>query len=87
MPNENPEAEPNDLRFESRIVETPDVLFGKPRVRGTRISVAQVLDRLGVGCSMERLLYNFPTITERDVHACCAYASEVLEQRPARRSA
>ena len=70
-----------------RICADPEFLGGKPRIRGTRISVAQVLDRLSVGYTMERLLYNFPTITERDVHACFAYASEVLEERPASRSA
>ena len=68
-----------DLR--ERIVSDPEFLLGKPRVKGTRISVAFVLYMLANGWSEADILENYPNLKVDDVRACCLYASENLPGR------
>lgn len=62
-------------RLRERIGIDPAVLAGKPAVRGTRISVELVLDFLAAGSTTEEILDAYPTLTERDVRACLAFAA------------
>jgi uncharacterized protein (DUF433 family) len=62
-----------------RIVVDPRVLAGKPVVRGTRISVALVIDLLARGYSKQQVIDQYDHLTMDDIHACLAYAREVLE--------
>ena len=59
-----------------RITIDPAVRFGKPCVRGTRITVGDVLDYLAAGLTQDQLLAEFPQLTADDVRACLAYAAE-----------
>lgn len=59
-----------------RIVVDPAVRFGKPTVRGTRLTVGEILGYLAAGRSEEGLLREFPQITHQDVLACLAFAAE-----------
>ena len=60
----------------NRIVVDPAIRFGKPCVRGTRISVGDVLGYLAGGMSEAQILADFPQLTSDDVRACLAYAAE-----------
>ena len=60
----------------NRIAVDPAIRFGKPCVRGTRISVGDVLSYLAGGMSEEQILADFPQLTSDDVRACLAYAAE-----------
>ena len=59
-----------------RIAVDPAIRFGKPCVRGTRISVGDILGYLAGGMSEGRILADFPQLTSDDVKACLAYAAE-----------
>ena len=59
-----------------RIVIDPNVGFGKPCVRGTRISVGDVLSYLAGGMSEAEILADFPQLAIEDIRACLAYAAE-----------
>ena len=59
-----------------RIVLDPAVRFGKPCVRGTRITVGDVLGYLAGGMTVEQVLADFPQLTPEDIRACLAYAAE-----------
>jgi len=59
-----------------RITSDSAVRFGKPCVRGTRITVGDVLDYLAGGMSEPELLVSFPQLTHEDVRACFAFAAE-----------
>ena len=59
-----------------RISIDPNVRFGKPCVRGTRITVGDVLGYLAGGMSEAELLADFPQLTHDDVRACLTYAAE-----------
>ena len=59
-----------------RIAVDPAIRFGKPCVRGTRISVGDILGYLAGGMSEAQVLVDFPQLTCDDVRACLAYAAE-----------
>jgi len=59
-----------------RIAVDPTIRFGKPCVRGTRISVGDILGYLAGGLSETQILADFPQLTRDDVRACLAYAAE-----------
>lgn len=64
------------MDYQHRIVIDPAVRFGKPCVRGTRITVGDVLSYLASGMREEEILSDFPQLTTEDVRACLAYAAE-----------
>lgn len=59
-----------------RIVIDPQIRFGKPCVRGTRITVGEVLGFLGEGMSEAQLFDEFPQLVHDDVLACLTFAAE-----------
>jgi uncharacterized protein (DUF433 family) len=64
------------MNWLDRIAVDPTIRFGKPCVRGTRISVGDVLGYLAGGMSEAQILADFPQLTGDDVRACLAYAAE-----------
>ena len=65
----------------SRIAVDPQVCFGKPCVRGTRIWVALLLDFLPSGATIEEILENYPQLKREDVLAAIAYGAEMSRER------
>ncbi|HXK34288.1 MAG TPA: DUF433 domain-containing protein [Dehalococcoidia bacterium] len=65
-------------RQPQRIVVDPDVLVGKPVVRGTRIPVELVLKHLAENPDVDELLAAYPRLTIDDVRACLAYAQSLV---------
>ena len=63
-----------------RIVIDPDILVGKPVVKGTRLSVDFLLGLLAQGWSEAEILRNYPGLQREDLLACWVYASEVLRE-------
>lgn len=59
-----------------RIAIDPNVRFGKPCVRGTRISVGDVLGYLASAMAEDEMLRDFPQLTREDIRACLTYAAE-----------
>jgi len=66
------------MQEHSRVTLDPDVLAGKPVVRGTRLSVEFVIGLLADGWSEADILANYPDLTHDDVAACLSYARDVL---------
>ncbi len=67
------------MNWQDRIVIDPNVLVGKPVIKGTRISVEFTVDLLGRGWTVEQILKEYDHLTRKDIQACLAYASEVLK--------
>lgn len=61
-----------------RIVRDPNVLGGKPTVRGTRVAVDLILEKLAQGASPEAIVQDFPFLEQDDVRAALRYAVHVL---------
>ncbi len=66
------------MDWKDRIVATPDTLVGKPRIKGTRISVAALLEQLEEGESWEPILRGYPELTRADIRAALAYARQSI---------
>ncbi len=64
-----------------RISVDPNVCFGKPCIRGTRIWVSLILDFLADGMRVEEILKEYPQLTEEDVRAAIAYGAEMSRER------
>ncbi len=67
------------MNWEDRIVSDPEVLVGKPTIKGTRISLELIFDRLADGWSEEQLLESYPRLTKEDLKAAFAYAQECFQ--------
>lgn len=63
----------------TRITLNPEVMLGKPTVRGTRLTVEQIIKALAGGLTFEQLREDFPFLEDADVRACLLYASQLLE--------
>lgn len=61
-----------------RISVDPDVMFGKPVIRGTRIPVETVLRKLASGQSVDVIVNAYPHLDPADVYACMAYAADEI---------
>ena len=64
------------IGYRDRIVLDPQIRFGKPTVRGTRITVGDVLSYLAGGLTEDEILRDFPQLTHDDIRACLAFAAE-----------
>jgi uncharacterized protein (DUF433 family) len=62
-----------------RIVRMPGVLGGKPVIKGTRIPVDMILERLTYDLELKTLFADYPELTEEDIKACIAHAKELVE--------
>jgi uncharacterized protein (DUF433 family) len=58
-----------------RIVVNPEIVHGRPAVRGTRVRVTDVLSLLATGASEAEILEDYPYLTADDIRACLAYAA------------
>ena len=65
----------------NRISVDPQICFGKPCVRGTRIWVSLLLDFLASGATMEEILENYPQLQREDILAAIAYGAEMSRER------
>jgi uncharacterized protein (DUF433 family) len=66
------------MAWRDRITIDPNVLVGKPIIKGTRISVEFVIDLLARGWAMDQVLREYDHLKPEDIQACLAYASDVL---------
>jgi uncharacterized protein (DUF433 family) len=66
--------------WKDRITVDPDILVGKPIIKGTRISVELLMGRLADGWTMEQILESYPRVTREDVLAAIAFVTEVFRE-------
>lgn len=64
----------------NRISINPNVCFGKPCIKGTRIWVSLILDFLATGMSIKDILAEYPQLTEMDIRAALAYGAEMSRE-------
>ena len=66
------------MNWRARIIANPDVLVGKPVIKGTRISVELVMDLLTAGYTPSQIIEQYDHLTMDDIHACLAFATDVI---------
>ena len=64
-----------------RIAIDPNVSFGKPCIKGTRIWVSLILDFLADGMSEAEILEDYPSLKSEDIRAAIAHGAEVARER------
>jgi len=69
------------MKYKDRIEINPDILVGKPIIKGTRISVEFILELLASGWGTEQILKNYPQLTKDDILAAIEYSLEVLRDK------
>jgi len=69
------------MEWEERIVVDPEIMVGKPVVKGTRLTVEFILELLSQGWNEDSILENYPGLTHEDILACLAYAKATLSSQ------
>ena len=64
------------MDYRDRIAIDPEIRFGKPCVRGTRITVGDVRSYLASGMTEQQVQADFPQLTSEDIRACLAFAAD-----------
>lgn len=65
--------------MEDRIVCNPDILGGKPVIRGTRISVEFIIELFASGAEYRDILEAYPHLNREDIQAALQYASRFIQ--------
>lgn len=63
-----------------RLTIDPEILSGKPVIRGSRIAAEFIIDLLATGMSDAEILENYPGLQRADILACLAYASQLAHE-------
>lgn len=70
----------DDLLLLKRIVSTPGILGGKPRIDGTRVGVTHILEALAAGDTAQEIVESLPWLTHDDVRAALIYGAYQARQ-------
>ena len=68
------------MDWRTRITVDPEILVGKPVIKGTRLAVEFIIELLSNGWTYDQVLASYPRLTIDDIRACLAYAKDVLKQ-------
>lgn len=66
------------MNYSEYIESNPDIMLGKPVIKGTRLTVELIIQKLSEGASHAQLLEAYPSLSPNDILATLAYASEVI---------
>ncbi|HEV3075858.1 MAG TPA: DUF433 domain-containing protein [Thermoanaerobaculia bacterium] len=66
------------MKLAERIEANPEVMLGKPVIRGTRVPVELILRRISEGATEEDLLVSYPHLTRDDIRAAVAFAADTI---------
>ena len=70
----------NDKQFLDRITINPEVMVGKPTIRGLRITVERILKALASGIATQEILEDYPELEPEDIQAVLLYAAELVSE-------
>ena len=67
-------------KYEDRIIVDPEIMVGKPIIKGTRITVELVLGLLAQGERMDEVLEAYPHLKREDIYAALGYAEKIIRE-------
>ncbi|HAG51194.1 MAG: antitoxin [Deltaproteobacteria bacterium GWC2_42_51] len=67
-------------QYKDRIAVDPDIMLGKPVIKGTRVTIELILKKLSEGMTVEELLEAYPHLTKEDIFAALSYSADVISQ-------
>lgn len=68
------------MDYKKKITANPDVMLGKPVIKGTRITVELILKKLSDGASIDELLESYPSLKKEDILAAISYSADVISK-------
>ncbi len=68
------------MNYRDRIIADPQIMLGKPVIKGTRITVELILRKLSQKVIFEDLLKSYPHLTLDDIYAVLAYSADVISK-------
>ncbi|HNX24416.1 MAG TPA: DUF433 domain-containing protein [Spirochaetota bacterium] len=68
------------MNYRDRITMSPDVMLGKPAIKGTRITVEFVIKKLSEGMDIDELLNEYSSLERDDILASLAYSADVISK-------
>lgn len=68
------------MDYKERITTDPNIMLGKPIIKGTRITVELILRKLSEGMTIDELLKAYPHLTKDDILAALSYSADVISQ-------
>ena len=71
----------NEKELLYSIIINPEIMVGKPTIRGLRITVGQILKALAAGINTDELLEDYPELEKEDIEAALLYAAEMVEEK------
>jgi len=68
------------MNYKGRVISNPDIMLGKPIIKGTRITIELIIKKLSEGMEINELLEAYPRIKREDVFAALSYSADVLSK-------
>lgn len=68
------------MDYREHIIADPNIMLGKPVIKGTRITVELVLKKLAEGMETVELLEAYPHLTKEDIFAALSYSAEMVSK-------
>ena len=68
------------MNYRERIIISPDVMLGKPVIKGTRITVEFIIKKLAEGMEVNEIIAEYPPLARDDIMACLAYSADVISR-------
>jgi uncharacterized protein (DUF433 family) len=75
---------PEGVNVLQRITIDPEVMGGKPCIRGMRVTVGMIVEAMAAGRSVEQLLSDFPYLEDADIREALAFAAQLAQGRDIR---
>lgn len=66
------------MEYRERVIADPQIMLGKPIIKGTRITVELILQKLSKKMQIEDLLISYPNLKKEDIYAALAYSADVI---------
>ena len=70
-----------DVKWQDHITADPAIMVGKPTIKGTRITVELIVEKLGYGETVDEILIDYPHLTCEQIYACLRFVSYALQGR------
>jgi uncharacterized protein (DUF433 family) len=67
-----------NMEYRERVIADPQIMLGKPIIKGTRITVELILQKLSQKMQIEDLLISYPNLNKEDIYAALAYSADVI---------
>jgi len=74
-----------DVRWQDYIIVDPTIMVGKPTIKGTRITVELIIEKLGFGETVEQITEDYPHLTRDQIYACLRFAAHTVHHKRSRK--